>query len=198
MFRGPTSVKVIFLGETGAGKTSIITSYLTGLFNNHPSPTVGASYLNMTLSHNGADFNFAIWDTAGQEVYHALTPLYYRDAAVAVLTFDLTSRDSFEKAESWAEELHRNAESILLIICGNKSDLEGERVIACSDAEAFAAASKAIYVETSAKTKAGLTELFEGIVQTMLRANPDLLRQCLVKDSAVPVAAADGDSSSCC
>jgi small GTP-binding protein len=178
MLRTQSSVKVVFLGESGAGKTSIISSYLRGTFHPKLAPTVGASVLSTMLSWQGTNVLFTIWDTAGQEAYHSLIPMYYRAAAVAIVVFDITSLHSYEMLTKWIMELNQNAPEIGIIICGNKSDLEDERVIGDRDAAETAQKHDAPYIETSAKTTKGLDSLFRAIVQIVGEKRPELLREC--------------------
>lgn len=106
---------------------------------------------------NGAQ----IWDTAGQERYRSLSPIYYRKAAAAVVCYDITSEASLEKAKSWVRELQRQAEpSIIIALTGNKTDLEDRREVKRADAEKYAKEEGLLYFETSAKTGAGVADVF--------------------------------------
>jgi small GTP-binding protein len=180
MNTGPGSIKTVFLGESGAGKTSIITAHVQGHFPRKLSPTVGASFLVIPLPWNDTEVQFAIWDTAGQEVYRSLTPMYYHGAKCAVVAFDLTSMASFSKVNEWLSELQNERRDIAIIICGNKCDLEDERAVSATEAESLAARTHLTYVETSAKTGAGLERLFETMAKLVGEANPQLMRACRV------------------
>jgi Rab family protein len=181
MLKTESSVRVVFLGESGAGKTSIISSHLLrGTFQPRLAPTIGASVLNTSLSWQGASVRFAIWDTAGQEVYHSLTPMYYRTAVVAIVVFDIASQLSYNRVPEWIKELNQNAPEAGVIICGNKSDLEDDRLITYDEAAALSENVGAPYLETSAKTGKGLDCLFQTIVQVVAEKRPEKLRECQV------------------
>jgi small GTP-binding protein len=115
------------------------------------------------------DVKFAVWDTAGQEFYHSLAPMYYRNARAAVVVFDLTSTASFQGSEAWVQELQNTVKNIFIILCGNKSDLPGRRVTP-DQVLGLAQQLELPYVETSAKTGAGLDDLFQVLAKAVLDA----------------------------
>jgi len=122
--------KVVLLGEGCVGKTSCVLRYVTDSFNKKHLSTLQASFLRKTIQYRNTDVNLSIWDTAGQERFHALGPIYYRDSNGAVLVYDITDEDSFQKVQSWVKELKKMlGEDISLVIAGNKTDLEKKRVI---------------------------------------------------------------------
>lgn len=95
-----------------------------------------ASFLNKKLNIDGKRINLAIWDTAGQEKFHALGPIYYRSSNGAVLVYDITDEDSFQKVKNWVKELRKMLGSdICLVIAGNKTDLEKDRHVSLEEAE---------------------------------------------------------------
>jgi Ras-related protein Rab-21 len=110
-----------------------------------------------------------IWDTAGQERFHALGPIYYRDANGALLVYDITDRDSFTKVRHWVKEL-RNVvgKKIVLLIVGNKMDLEKQRQVNDEEAKEYAASVGAIHMTCSAKTNKGVEEAFLELTKGML------------------------------
>jgi Ras-related protein Rab-21 len=99
--------KVVLLGEGRVGKTSLVLRFCKDVFQEVQPPTVQASYLDKQLTLDGSRINLAIWDTAGQERFHALGPIYYRDADAALLVFDITDVESFDKVKSWVKELRK-------------------------------------------------------------------------------------------
>ncbi len=110
----------------------------------------------------------SIWDTAGQERFHALTPLYYRDADGALLVYDITDGDSFQRVRDWVKELRKVVgPSIKLAIAGNKCDMMSKRHVSEEVAEAYAKEVGATHTLTSAKTGTGLNEVFQTIAKSM-------------------------------
>ncbi len=98
--------KVIFVGHSGVGKTSIINKKQNDSFNIYQEATIGAAYTTMKISiDDETEVSFGLWDTAGQERYDALTPLYFRGCRVAVVVFDLSKKDSFERANYWMKKI---------------------------------------------------------------------------------------------
>jgi len=113
--------------------------------------------------------NLAIWDTAGQEKFHALGPIYYRDSNGAILVYDITDRDSFDRVQNWVKELRKMlGEGIVLVIAGNKCDLERQRVVSLEEAEAYAKTVGAEHFSTSAKMSKGVSELFLQLTKLLL------------------------------
>jgi small GTP-binding protein len=135
----------------------------------------------MTL--NGAAADLAIWDTVGQEVYHALTPMYYRDAAMAVIVFSVADEHSLEGAARWIKEVRNAVPNALLRLVGNKIDISPPKVTPDRATE-FAAEHSLEYVETSAQTGQGVTELFETMVEEYITLNKESHR--LISQTNVP------------
>ncbi|NXX25886.1 RAB21 protein, partial [Nicator chloris] len=101
------SFKVVLLGEGCVGKTSLVLRYCENKFNDKHITTLQASFLTKKLNIGGKRVNLAIWDTAGQERFHALGPIYYRDSNGAILVYDITDEDSFQKVKNWVKELRK-------------------------------------------------------------------------------------------
>lgn len=145
--------KIILIGEASVGKTSIVNKIMGNEINRMEEPTVCVGNYFKTLEVHGSKVTLQIWDTAGQEKYRTLVPLYYKNSIVAVIVFSLTSRDSFDSIEFWTENLKNATETMpYLIICGNKVDLSEQREVKEDEAEALANKYNADYFETSANT----------------------------------------------
>jgi len=154
-------IKLVMLGEGRVGKTSLTLRYVSNEFDEHRETTINASYLEKSINVAGEQRKLAIWDTAGQEKFSALAPIYYRDAEGAVLVYDITMKESFPKVAKWLTELRDHAgDDIILAIAGNKCDRESDRQIRREDAEEFARKNNAKHFETSAKTNKGIGEVF--------------------------------------
>lgn len=157
-------VKVVLLGEQGVGKSSIVLRFSANVWDRFTESTIGASFMSKLLLVDGVPIKFQIWDTAGQEKYHSLAPMYYRAAAAAIVVYDITSLASFHTLKNWVHELQSlGPENIVIAICGNKSDLEDRREVDSAEARAYAEEIGALYLETSAKANRNIHELFVDI-----------------------------------
>ncbi|KAK8746585.1 hypothetical protein OTU49_017091 [Cherax quadricarinatus] len=161
--------KIVLLGEGCVGKTSLVLRYVEDKFNDRHITTLQASFLTKRINLSGKRVNLAIWDTAGQERFHALGPIYYRESHGAVLVYDITDEDSFQKVKNWVRELRRMlGNDICLVIAGNKIDMEKERHVSLEEAEAYAQEVGAFHFQTSAKQNKGVEELFIELTRRML------------------------------
>merc|ERR1712000_309183 len=152
--------KLVLLGESAVGKSSLVLRFVKGQFLDYRESTIGAAFLTQTVCLNDTTVKFEIWDTAGQERYHSLAPMYYRGAQAAIVVYDITSMDSFERAKSWIKELQRQGNpNIVIALAGNKVDLAENRAVSTEEAKAYADENGNLFMETSAKT-ANVNELF--------------------------------------
>ena len=161
------SIKVVLIGESGVGKTSIISQFTKGVFNQDLMSTNGATFstkkkefkdLNKTLS-------FEIWDTAGQEKYRSLAKMFFKDAAVALIVYDITSRKSFDEIKNyWMNLVKENGpKQIIMYIVGNKCDLSEKEAVIEDQAREYAENQHVSFYLTSAKNSIGIDELFDEI-----------------------------------
>ena len=158
-------------GEGRVGKTSLVLRFCRDTFTEGQPPTIQASCLERALRLGDRTVNLVIWDTAGQERFHALGPIYYRDADAALLVFDITDTDSFKRVHMWVRELRKMVgNEILLTIAGNKLDLERQRVVGKQEAADYAESVGAIYCETSAKLGKGIDDVFSSMGKRLLQA----------------------------
>ncbi|TYZ59561.1 hypothetical protein PybrP1_011639 [[Pythium] brassicae (nom. inval.)] len=168
--RGATrKFKVVLLGEGRVGKTSILLRYIKGEYDERQVSTLQASYLDKRLAVDGSKVALSLWDTAGQERFHALGPIYYRDADGAVLVYDITDDESFKKVRTWVRELRRIVgEDIDIAIAGNKLDLQRSRKVDEDEARRYAESVGASHFNTSAKLNRGLEDVFVDLTKRML------------------------------
>ena len=156
--------KIVLLGDVSVGKTSIASRYCKNSFNDHHINTIGGAYQQQkVVLPNGSMVKLHIWDTSGQERFRAMTNLYYRDAQVAILTYDITNEQSFSSIDFWIKELKYKVENENMILClvGNKCDVNSnEKKVTTLKGKNFASEHNMIFFETSAKTGEGVKDLF--------------------------------------
>ncbi len=164
---------VILLGDSGVGKTSIMTKFIDGNFENNKKCTINVEFKTKNLKIDKDLYaKLTIFDTAGQERYRALTRQYYHHAQGIILVFDLTDENSFNSLNKWIKEIDDNTKNVEVILVGNKSDLKN-RVIINSRAEQFAHEKNFKYIETSAKEGTNVLLLFEELSNGMNKRKQD-------------------------
>lgn len=165
----PSIVKVVILGSSGVGKSSILNRYINNYWDEDIQTTLGAAFMDKLILYKGKYFKFHIWDTAGQEKYGPLAQMYYRDANVAILVYDSTSKDSFNGLKAWHMELNeKGPRNLVLAIVGNKVELHDEQEVSNKEGEKYAQKHNAIFKTTSAKENKGIKELFEDILDELM------------------------------
>jgi len=162
----------VLLGDMGAGKSSLVRRFVKGQFFDYQESTIGAAFSTKTLPEHNVKFE--IWDTAGQERYHSLAPMYYRGAAAAIIVYDISSTESFERAKSWVKELQRQGNpNMVMALAGNKADLaETSRKVSVEDAQQYAEENGLFFMETSAKDAQNVNELFEEVARKLPKTAP--------------------------
>lgn len=160
--------KLVLLGESAVGKSSLVLRFVKGQFHDYQESTIGAAFLTQTVCLDDITVKFEIWDTAGQERYHSLAPMYYRGAQAAIVVYDLTNKDSFTRAQAWVKELQRQASpNIVIALAGNKTDLSNKRAVETAEAENYALENGLLFLETSAKTAMNVSEIFTAIANKL-------------------------------
>lgn len=175
----PREVKVVVLGDTGVGKSSLVLKFVSGNFKTHSESTIGASFMSKYLVVGGKPIKYQIWDTAGQEKYHSLAPMYYRNSGAAIVVYDITRQASFETLRNWIHELHaQGPKDIAIAIAGNKADLVEQREVETRVAKEYADNIGALFFETSAKDDLNVANLFSKLSERLpppVTPDPDSL-----------------------
>lgn len=168
-------LKVIILGDSGVGKTSLMNQYVHKRFSAHYKATIGADFLTKEVMIDDKLVTLQIWDTAGQERFQSLGVAFYRGADSCVLTYDITDAKSFDNLESWMDEflVHaapRNRETFPFVVLGNKADLAKRRQVSESRAKAWCQSKNGIPMfETSAKEALNVEQAFHTIAKNALQ-----------------------------
>ncbi|XP_070500008.1 ras-related protein Rab-4B [Chironomus tepperi] len=161
--------KFLIIGSAGSGKSCILHNFIENKFKEDSSHTIGVEFGSRVVNVGGKTIKLQIWDTAGQERFRSVTRSYYRGAAGALLVYDVTSRDSFNTLSNWLTDTRNLASpNIIIILVGNKKDLEEQREVTFLEASNFAQENDLIFLETSAKTGENVEESFLKCAKTIL------------------------------
>ena len=171
----PEAVKVVLLGESSVGKTCIIRQFIDHKFDQSILSSLSAQFVSKTIEYidYGKAIKFDIWDTVGQERFRSLAKIFYKDAKVIILVYDITSLKSFDALQNyWYEEIKINCEATPVIaVVGNKTDLYEDQKVDNSKAKEFAKKVGAIFQLTSAKKNDGIQNLFDNIGKKYFEPN---------------------------
>ncbi|OHT17463.1 Ras-related protein Rab-18 [Tritrichomonas foetus] len=164
----PAAPRVIFIGDSGVGKTSLIYRAKYKKFNDGTTPTIGAGITKMETVQNGVNIEYQLWDTAGQEIYRSVVPMYFKGVCGAVLVFSLEDRNSFVNLQSWIDELSKHTElPIPYVVVGNKIDSENQTVTR-AEARKWASDRNSFIIFTSAFSSENVDILMEHIVSNFV------------------------------
>ena len=162
-------LKVVLVGNSNVGKTCIVQMGVNNEFSKDSIPTLGAAYSSKVINIGQTTVNLQIWDTAGQEKYRGMTPMYYRGGKVALACYAIDDKASFKALDSWVDDLKQNADpSVIIFIVGNKCDLDNNREVPAEDALALANSLDGNFYEVSAKTGQNIDNLFIDIAKVYI------------------------------
>ncbi|CAI0540207.1 unnamed protein product [Linum tenue] len=157
--------KIVLIGDSGVGKSNILSRFTRNEFCLESKSTIGVEFATRTLQVEGKTVKAQIWDTAGQERYRAITSAYYRGAVGALLVYDITKRQTFDNVQRWLRELRDHADSnIVIMMAGNKSDLNHLRAVSDGDGHTLAEREGLSFLETSALEATNIEKAFQTIL----------------------------------
>ncbi|KAG2686352.1 hypothetical protein I3760_09G002300 [Carya illinoinensis] len=172
------SFKILLIGDSGVGKSSILVSFISNTVKNL-SPTIGVDFKIKLLTVGGKKLKLTIWDTAGQERFRTLTSSYFRGAQGIILVYDVTRRDTFTNlSDVWAKEveLYSTNQDCVKMLVGNKVDIASERVVTREEGIALAKELGCLFIECSARTRENVEQCFEELALKIMEV-PSLLEE---------------------
>jgi len=168
-------IKVIMIGDSGAGKSSLLLKYCNDNFSEVLLSTIGVDFKNKFINHKNKLIKLQVWDTAGQERFKTITKTFYRNSHGVIIVYDVTNQNSFDNVEQWMQEIatscseneKQSVEKIIVgkIIVGNKIDKISSRCVSFETGKNLAKKYNCKFLETSAKTGENVINLFESIVE---------------------------------
>jgi small GTP-binding protein len=173
-----SGIKVILLGESSVGKTSLIKVAIGKKFNSSELTTYSANYSIKKFNYNGKEYTFNLWDTIGQEKYRALTKMFFKDSKIIILVYDITAEKTFKELEYWYGQVVNEIgkEGYYLAIVGNKKDLYNHEKVKEAQGKNYAESKKAKFKLTSAKDDPlSFNSLLEQMFKEFIDNNKDYL-----------------------
>ena len=154
-------LKYIVIGDSAVGKSNLLLRYAHDRFNDEYQATIGVEFGAKNVEINDQIYRIQIWDTAGQENFRSITRAYYKNSVCALVVYDITNRESFNHIQSWIEDCKtQSPKTVLLVLVGNKSDLNSERQVNYDEGMELANKNKMLFYETSAKVGTNVEEMF--------------------------------------
>ena len=164
--------KIVVIGDINVGKTSILSRFRYGSFEQSYMPTLGIDFFTKNLFYEDKTIRLILWDTAGQERFRSLIPSYLKNADCIIIVYDITNKDSFNSLTHWLNDAKNNTiEGTIFVICGNKIDLKEKRVVTNEEIDEYIKKENLLYVECSAMNGEGIKELFNLIAKNLGESN---------------------------
>ena len=182
-------IKLLLLGDSSVGKTSILTNYNEDKFEQDAIGTIGVAYVYKIISYKNMKIKLQIWDTSGEERFRTITKNFYRNADGLFLVFDLTRESTFNNVKNWLSDINEYNNEIKKLLIGNKLDLIDERAISTEKATNFANKNELQYLETSSKDGTNIQKSFETILDLIFKGKleQEILAEFSHKDTSFTI-----------
>lgn len=162
--------KYIIIGNPSVGKSNMLMKYCHNKFTDDYQATIGVEFGAKNIEFDEQVFRIQIWDTAGQDNFRSITRAYYNNSVCAIVVYDISNRKSFEDVLQWVEDVkNQSPKTVLIVLVGNKSDLEEERKVTKEEGQNFAIEHRLMFLETSAKNGDNIEELFKSSAKTIAK-----------------------------
>ncbi|KAL6099817.1 rab25 [Pungitius sinensis] len=197
--------KVVLIGESGVGKSNLLSRFTKDEFNHDSRTTIGVEFSTRTVMLDNYTIKAQIWDTAGLERYRAITSAYYRGAVGALLVYDISKHLTYESVDRWLKELLDHADPhIVVMLVGNKRDMESVRTVPTEEGKDFAEKRGLMFMETSALDSTNVEDAFSDVLLAIHRkvASREVTRGSIcavtLSNPVGPKSEAQGERRSCC
>jgi len=191
--------KLVFVGDSNVGKTSIISRFMYDHFDENYDATIGIDFLAKTHTVKDKTVRLQLWDTAGQERFRSLIPSYIRDSSVAVVVYAIDNPESFNSVRKWVDEVRAERDKeVIIFVVGNKTDLDHKRRIRTDEGRTKAKQLDAYFMETSAKDTHNINALFDEIAQRLPEKQTDAGAAIPGPNSRVDLNHGGSSKSGCC
>ena len=154
-------LKYIIIGDSSVGKSSIMVKYIHGGFDEEFKTTIGVEFGSKNIIIKEKIYRVQIWDTAGEETFRSITRSYYKNSVCAFVVYDVTNKNTFSNVKNWVDDCKKQTpKNVLMILVGNKIDLEDKREVSFEEGENFAKDNSMLFYETSAKNGDNIENIF--------------------------------------
>jgi Ras-related protein Rab-1A len=167
-------LKILIIGDSNVGKTSILLQYTSNFFQETHIATIGVEFKLKEIMLDNIEYKLNIWDTAGQERFKAITKSFFKAADGIVFVYDVTNKPSFENIKNWIKDAESKANDFKIIIVGNKIDLNDSREVSFEEGKNLAKKKNCPFFESSAKDKINIDEIFITLLEEILKAQKNI------------------------
>lgn len=190
-------LKLIIVGESSVGKSNLMSQFIDKRFYGDHDVTIGVEFATKNINIQNKIYKLQVWDTAGQETFRSITQAYYRGTVGCLLVYDITDRKTFERLDRWIGEIKQSCNNnAVIILAGNKSDLEQMRAVEQEEGKLLAEKHKLLFFETSAKTNNNVDQCFRTMIGQIVERidNGSIQMNSAIRLTNPPTS----EKSSCC